>query len=141
MHGMKSVKIYQSFSLGAAVVFAIVGLIFLFIPERVLILFNTISSSMSWPQSPTDGFSFYLILAAAYMYIVTLLAYLMYRQPRSGCYPFLLAHAKLASATISLYLFFRHQPYLIYLANFCIDGLIGLVALYFRRNIKKQAYL
>lgn len=132
-------KIYRMFSLAAVLVFGAVGLTFLFLPHQALIFFNMISPYFGLPQSPADGLGFYLILAAAYMYLVTLLAYLMYRQPHSACYPFLLAHAKLASSVISLYLFLRHQPYLIYIANCGVDGLIGLAALYFYRVIKKRA--
>jgi len=51
------------------------------------------------------------------MYVVALLACLMYRHPGITYFPFLLANAKLASAVLCLYLFLAHQPYLIYLVN------------------------
>ncbi len=72
------------------------------------------------------------------MYLVTLLAYLMYRHPDEGQFPFLLANAKLASAALSLYQFLAHGPYLIYLANCLIDGLFGFVALCFYGKIKAR---
>jgi hypothetical protein len=72
------------------------------------------------------------------MYFVTLLAYLMYRYPEEKIYPFLLAQGKLASSLISIYLFLRYQPYLIYFANFVIDGFIGLAALYLMKRKKTE---
>jgi hypothetical protein len=89
-------------------------------------------------QSPIEGVSFFLILAVAYMYIVTLIAFSMYRHPQEKNYPFLLANAKLASSAISLYLFLIYQPYLIYIVNCIADGCIGLMALYFLQNLHKM---
>lgn len=122
-------KLYRPFSLLAAVTFALVGLIFLFIPDRVLVFFNGVSGTLGLPSSPVVGANLYLALAAAYMYLVTLLAYQMYRHPEVAVFPLLLAHAKLASAALSLYLFLTHGTYLIYLANCIIDGLIGAFVL------------
>ncbi|MBE3102157.1 MAG: hypothetical protein IMZ47_07825 [Firmicutes bacterium] len=130
-------RLYKLFSLTVAIIFAVVGLIFLFFPDWALIFFNSISGYLRLPQAPLQGTGFYLILASAYMYLVTLLAYLMYRHPEQNIYPFLLAQGKLASSVISIYLFFMHQHYLIYLANFVIDGFIGVVALYFFLKMKK----
>lgn len=131
-------RLYKMFSLTAALTFAAVGLIFGFFPDSPLIFFNTISGYFGLPQSPVEGSGFYLILAAAYMYLVTLLAYLMYRYPEQKIFPFLLAQGKLASSFISIFLFLRHQPYLIYLANFIIDGLIGIAALYLMKMKKAE---
>ncbi len=133
------VKLYRPFSLAAAVIFALVGLVFLFIPDRVLVFFSSMSGALGLPSSPVIGANFYLILAVAYMYLVTLLAYLMYRHPDVKMLPLLLAHAKLASAALSLYLFLTHGPYLIYLANCMIDGLIGTAALFFYVQTKAGA--
>jgi hypothetical protein len=129
-------RLYKLFSLTLAAIFAVVGLIFLFFPDSALIFFNSISSYLRLPQSPVQGSSFYLILASAYMYLVTLLAYLMYRYPEQNIYPFLLAQGKLASSIISIYLFLMHQPYLIYFANFVIDGFIGVAVLYLMKMKK-----
>ena len=127
-----NIKLYKSISLALAAVFALVGLIFLFIPNHVLILFNDISGYLGMPLSPAEGMNFYLILAVGYMYLVTLLAYFMYCCPEDPRYPLLLAHGKLASSVLSLYLFTAHQPCLIYIANGIIDGFIGIlvVAMY-----------
>jgi hypothetical protein len=131
------VRLYKVFSLTVAIIFAIVGLVFLFFSDWALIFFNSISGYFRLPQAPLQGSSFYLILASAYMYLVTLLACLMYRHSEQKIYSFLLAQAKLASSVISIYFFFMHQHYLIYLANFIIDGFIGIAALYFFLKMKK----
>jgi len=130
-------KLYKLFSIAVAVIFAVVGLIFLIFPDWPLIFFNNFSGYLGLPKAPLQGSGFYLILTSAYMYLVTLLAILMYRNPQQRVYPFLLAHGKMASSIISLYLFLIHQHYLIYLANFLIDGLIGIAALYLMKKMKK----
>lgn len=129
-------RLYKLFSLTIAAIFAVVGLVFLFFPNSALIFFNSISSYFGLPQSTVQGAGFYLTLASAYMYLVTLLAYLMYHYPEQNIYPFLLAQGKLASSIISIYLFLMYQPYLIYFANFVIDGFIGIAALYFMKMKK-----
>jgi hypothetical protein len=121
------VKLYKPISLTFMVLFAVTGLIFLFIPEGVLGFFNSFSSSLGMPQSPVAGLSFFLILASAYMYLVTLLAYMMSRYPDDPKYPLLLTHAKIASSVLSVALFLLHEHYLIYLANFLVDGIIGII--------------
>ncbi len=67
------------------------------------------------------------------MYLVTLLAGLMFRKPGNPLLPLLLAQAKLASSIFSLVFFFGRAPYLICLANAVVDGLIGalVLSLYF----------
>lgn len=132
-------KLYKLFSLALTVIFAVVGLIFLLFPDGALIFFNRISGYFGLPQAPLQGVGFYVILASAYMYLVTFLAFQMYRYPEQNIYPVLLAQCKLASAIISIYLFFMHQPYLIYFANFVIDGSIGITAI-FLMKMKKQEY-
>lgn len=129
-------RLYKLFSLVTAAIFAVAGLVFLFFPAAVPIFFNSISGYFGLPQAPVQGTDFYLILASAYMYLVALLAYLMYRYPEQNIYPFLLAQGKLVSSFISVYLFLVHQPYLIYFANFVIDGFIGIAALYFMKMKK-----
>ena len=98
--------------------------------------FNYVSTYLGMPHSPVQGVGFYLILAVAYMYVVTLLAFSMYRHPQEKSYPLVLANAKLASCAVSLYLFLIYQPYLIYIANGVVDGCIGLIALYFVEKLK-----
>jgi hypothetical protein len=135
-------KIYKSISLLLTVLFAATGLIFLFIPDRVLTLFNTLAASLNMAQSPVTGFNFYLILAVGYMYLVTVLAFLMFKNPRNKTFPVLLAHAKLASSILSLAFFLIQAHYLVYLANFIVDGVIGAVVLilYLKMRRSEWAY-
>jgi hypothetical protein len=136
-------KIYRPVSIVLMLLFAVTGLLFLFIPGQVLSLFNDISSSLGMRQSPVTGLSFYLILAVGYMYLVTVLAFLTYRHPENKYFPQLLAHAKIASSVLSLALFLLDAHYLIYLANFIIDGFIGafVLVLYFKQGkVVRWAY-
>lgn len=123
-------RLYRQLSLAAAVTFALVGLIFLLAPNQVHVVFNNLSAVLGMATSPAAGPSLYLALAVAYMYVVALLAYLMYRLPEVRLLPLVLAQAKLASAVLSLYLFVMHGPYLIYLANCLIDGMIGAAVMW-----------
>ena len=123
-------RLYRPLSLVFMLLFAATGLLFLAFPGDVLGLFNSISSRFGMLQSPTDGLSFFLILAVGYMYVVTVLAFLMFRHPENRSFPLLLINAKLASSVLSLALFLMHEPYLIYMTNFVIDGLIGATVLF-----------
>jgi hypothetical protein len=111
---------------GLAGTFAVVGIIFLAIPEKVLAAFNWLAAGLGWPLSTTDGYTLYLALAVGYMYLVTLLAWKIARDPGERIYPLLLVHAKAASAVICLGLFALQAHYLLYLANFIVDGAIAL---------------
>jgi hypothetical protein len=119
-------------------IFAVVGLLFLFLADDVLEFFNTIAAYIGMKQSPVEGVDFYLILASGYMYLVSLLAYLMFRQPDNPYFPFLLTNAKLASSVLSFCFFILHQPYPIYLTNCIVDGLIGFLVLYFYLQIRRR---
>ena len=127
-------KIYKPVSLTLMILFAITGLLFLFIPDRVLGLFNALSSFLNLPQAPVTGHGIYVILTGGYMYLVTMLAFLMFKHPQSKYFPFLLIHAKIVSSVLSLAMFVVQGHYLIYLANFLVDGFIaaGVAALYFK---------
>ena len=116
---------YRTISLFLAFLFSAVGAVFLFFPDAVISLFNGLSRPLGWPDSPPAGFHFYLILATGYMYLVALLAWLMFRHPDNGHFPFLLANGKIASSLLSLGFFLFHAHLLIYLANFVVDGAIG----------------
>lgn len=106
--------------------FAAVGIIFLAIPEKVLAAFNWLAAGIGWPESTTQGYTLYLALAAGYMYLVTILAWKIARSPGERVYPTLLVQAKGASALICLGLFALQGHYLLYLANFVVDGAIAL---------------
>ena len=128
--------LYKGTSLSLAVVFGIVGMVFLLIPGDVLSFFNRISPGLGFTESPVQGTGFYLVLAVGYMYLVTILAGFMYRYPKNTVYPLLLCHGKIASAVLSILLFAFHEPFLLYLGNGIVDGGIGIVVLiiYFHKK-------
>jgi hypothetical protein len=120
---------------GMAAVFAAVGGVFLAAPGSVISFFNSLSEHLGMSPAPASGPSLYSALAAAYMYMVTILAWNTARRPKENVFPRLLVQAKLASAAVSFGLFFVSGPYLVFLANGIVDGLIGAgVHVLFRRN-------
>ncbi len=135
---MKFLRLYKIISLTFSITFIIVGFIFLSIPDKVLVFFNTLSDYLGMAPMPVIGFDFYVVLAVAYMYLVALLAFWMYRHPENRFFPLLLANGKFASSLISFYAFFAHQPYLIFAVNGLVDGLIGLTVMIFYRKMKKR---
>ncbi|MHB1484928.1 MAG: hypothetical protein ACYCYI_09715 [Saccharofermentanales bacterium] len=136
MNEIMTVKAVKAISFLAFVIFIAVGLLFVLIPENVLIFFNDISDALGLVKSViTDG-GFYLALASAYMYIVAILAWLMFRHPEDKKYPFLLANAKLASSVLSLFFFIFRSAELIYITNCIVDGLIGIAALVYFLKLK-----
>ena len=130
-------RLYKSVSVFLAVVFAVVGVIFLFVPDGVLSLFNNLSDLLGMQTAPLQGGGFYLILAVAYMYLVTLLAMLMFRLPENRVYPFILINAKAASSVLSLLLFIFFHPYLVFLANCVVDGAIAAVVAILNLRMKR----
>jgi hypothetical protein len=132
-------KTYKAVSLILLVLFAVTGLLFLIIPDGVLGFFNSLSSYLGMLSSPSpmSGWNFYLILAVGYMYLVGILAFLMFRHPENRFYPLLLVQAKLASSFFSLVFFLLHAHYLIYLANFVVDGVIGIAVLVLYLKMRK----
>jgi hypothetical protein len=107
-----------------AVAFAAVGLAFLLAPSGVVAAFDALSLQIGLaPAGPAGGF--YLVLAVAYMYLVTLLAGWMYVRPENPVLPALLVNAKAASSLLSFGLFAFGEPALIFLANGLVDGLIA----------------
>lgn len=130
---------YKIISITLAVIFAIVGLLFLIASDGVLSFFNFISGKIGMRKAPLNYSGFYLILAVGYMYLVTIIAWLMFKHPMNKYFPMLLANAKLASSFLSLFMFIAGHPYLICLVNFIVDGCIGLIALVFYFRLKKGA--
>lgn len=122
-----------------SIIFLAVGFLFLLIPGKVLSFFNTVSGYLGFSPSPVDSTDFYLVLAVAYMYLAALLAFLMWRHPENRHFPLLLAHGKIASSLLSILLFAVRWPYLIFLVNFAVDGLIGIVAFIFSSKIKRTS--
>jgi hypothetical protein len=135
---MKNENFYRTFSITSAVIFAVVGALFLFIPDQVLNFFNRLSGPVGLPTTPVAAVNFYLILAVGYMYLVTVIAFLMYRQPENTLLPMLLANGKTASSVLSLAFFVIHAHYLVYLTNFLVDGMIGAAAWIFYFKLKRK---
>lgn len=129
---------YKIMSLVLAVLFACVGMIFLLMPGGVIGFFNTISRSFGMREAPLTGYQFFLILAAAYMYTVTLLAWLMFRFHENKTYPQLLVHAKVISSLLSFLFFIFHQPFLVYLTNGVVDGAIAVLVIVMYLRIHKS---
>lgn len=57
-------KYYKKISVAMALLFSIVGLIFLVVPNGVLSFFNSLSIEIGMKESPINGMGFYLILAS-----------------------------------------------------------------------------
>ncbi|GBD08442.1 hypothetical protein HRbin22_00682 [Candidatus Thermoflexus japonica] len=123
--------------LGAlAFAFAVTGVGFLVFPEAVLEGIERVGRSIGpFPSAP--GGRFWLILAFAYMILVTFLAGLSAWRP-STFRPMLwaLMAGKLASSLTALAFFMLDHPAFIYLLNFLVDGgivlLVGLCAWFLR---------
>lgn len=135
----KGLLFYRFASLTMAACFAAVGLAFYIAPGPVLEWFNRLSAPLGLAQAPVQPGTFFPVLALAYMYLVTLLAALMFRKPGHPLFPLLLAQAKLASSALSLLFFFGRDPYLVCLANAVVDGGIGALALWLSRLQKRRA--
>ncbi len=135
--GQTFLRAYRIISLMLSIIFLVVGFLFLLIPGKVLSFFNTVSGQLGFSPSPVNSIDFYLVLAVAYMYLAALLAFLMWRHPENRHFPLLLAHGKMASSFLSILLFAFRWPYLIFLVNFVVDGLIGIVVMIFSSKIKR----
>ncbi len=121
-----NVRLIRMTGYGLAATFAVVGLVFVVIPSEVLAAFNWLAAGLGWPESTTEPYTLYLALALGYMYVVTLLAWQTARHPWVRWFPWMLVHAKAASALICLGLFALQEQYLLYLANFVVDGAIAV---------------
>ncbi len=122
---------YRLVSLALAVGFAVAGLVFLFFPDE------TISLGQRAIGTPVGENRFFLILASAYMYVVTALAWSMFRSPDEPIYPRLLWQAKAVSSVLSFGFFLLHAPLPIYLANGVVDGALAVVVLVMFRGVAK----
>jgi hypothetical protein len=134
----KFIRVYKFVSFVLIISFALVGLIFLFFTNNVIIFFNNISLKIGFIQSPKETSEFYSALAVAYMYLVTLLAIMMFRQPKNKYFLLLLINGKMASSVISILYFLTYNPYLILLSNFIIDGTIAILLLFFYLKLRRS---
>ena len=132
--GNAMTAVYRTASLIMAVVFAVVGLLFLSCSDGVLAFFNRVSDAIGFPGGPEHAAGFYLGLAVGYMYLVTVIAFMMWRYPRDRVLPLLLINGKAASAILSLGLFVFQQPLLIYATNAVVDGAIAVGVLFLHKT-------
>jgi hypothetical protein len=121
-----------------APVFAVVGVLFLLIPGRVVALFNRVSAPWGLPPAPDGETGLFVLLAAAYMAVVTALAVIMARRPQDLLAPRLLALAKLASSVFSLGFILLRANYFIVLVNGVVDAIIGNIVLWLVLPPKKR---
>jgi hypothetical protein len=134
-----NIRLYKFTSFVLALIFAAVGALFLLKPDAALAFMNSLGRGFGCPEAPLNGAGFYLILAVGYMYMVTLLAVMMFRNPSLRIFPFLLAQAKGASGLLSVGLFIFHEHYFVYAANGAVDlALCGLAA-FMAAGIRKSA--
>ena len=132
-----TIRTYRVVSFILAAAFGVVGLAFLFLSSDVLALFNELAAAAGFERTETEAHQFYVILSAAYMYVVTLLAALMYLQPGNVTYPRLLINAKAASSILSFLVFFLAAPVFICLVNGIIDGLIAVLVISMDRGVRR----
>jgi hypothetical protein len=133
-------KIYRGISLIMTILFAATGILFLAWPDSLTLFFNQVSFLGEMQASPVSDGSFYLVLAAGYMYLVTILAFLMFKYPGNRYFPLLLIHGKLASSLLSLFLFLLRAPYQIFMANFIVDGIIGIIVIIMYLQMRKEKW-
>jgi hypothetical protein len=132
-------KMYKLVSLTLSIIFGIVGILFLALPEQVLNFFNAISLPFGFPESPTQGTGFFLILAVAYMYLVSMLAFMMYKNPENSSFPLLLINGKSVSSIVSILFIILYGHYLIYIVNALTDGSIALGVFLLNRKIRERS--
>ncbi len=120
-----SARLYRRLSGALCAAFALVGALFLLLPNTIIQLFDRWSGALGLATFASDA-GFFVALAVAYMYLVTLLAWAMARDPADPAPARLLVHAKLASSLISFALFLGARPHLLFLVNGVVDGAIAL---------------
>jgi hypothetical protein len=126
--------LYRSVSIVMAVVFAIVGLLFLVFSRDVLVMFNQISVALGVSPGPEQTSGFYVALGVSYMYLVSLISFLMWLRPQEQMLPLLLINGKAASSLLSATMFVADRPLLIYVANAIVDGAIAVGVYMLYRN-------
>jgi hypothetical protein len=118
-------KAYRPISLILSLTFSLVGFAFLVMPGTIYNVFNALSRFLGMVEPTEQGVEFYRILAVAYMYVVSLLAFSMYRHPDNRQFLWLLINAKFASSALSFLFFAVLHHYLMYLSNGIVDGAIA----------------
>ena len=114
-----------------AATFALVGSIFLLFPNGTVRTINAAGAIFRiFPPAPESDLRFWLSLAVSYMALVTVLAWLIQRDPRRYRHLMpVLAIGKFSSSFTCLLFFIFSSPAFLYLLNFLVDGSITLIAL------------
>ncbi len=114
-----------------AATFALVGSIFLLFPNGTVRTINAAGSIFRiFPPAPESALRFWLSLAVSYMALVTVLAWLIQRDPRRYRHLMpVLAVGKFSSSFTCFLFFVFSSPAFLYLLNFLVDGSITLIAL------------
>ncbi len=122
-------ELHSVLSLSMTVAFGVVGLVFVLMSSDVILFFNMLSRYAGMEEAVPGRERFYVALAGAYMYLVTVLAYLLYRYPDDRRLHLLLLNGKCASSALSLLFFFFDKPLLVYMTNGVVDATIGLLVI------------
>lgn len=137
---MSASRLYRLVSAVLCASFAVVGALFLLAPGAVLALFDRWSAALGLAVSGGAPGELFVVLAGAYMVLVTLLAWAMARAPEDPVPARLLVQAKWASALLSFAVFFLRQQQLVLLVNGVVDGAIGaLVLLLLRAQVQRAS--
>ena len=115
-----------------AVSFAVVGLLFIAVPNGVLDTISDLGDSLGdFARAPHTEEQLWLALAFAYMVVITGIC-LVVQADVVRYRPFLLvlAAGKTASSLGSLGFYLFDQDVFIYLLNFLVDGFLALAALW-----------
>jgi hypothetical protein len=131
---------YRFISLALAATFAGVGLAFLLTPGSVAAFVGHLSRWVPMPAGEVES-GLFRALAAAYMYLVTWIAWRMFGRPDEAVWPGILAQAKLASATFSVVLILLLGATLLLVANAIVDALLGVLAIWLRRQVLRRRSL
>jgi hypothetical protein len=116
---------------GLAVSFAVVGSLFVLAPDGTIRVLNAVGGALgSFTPAPESALRFWLSLGAAYMVLVTLLAWVAQRDlRRHRDLLWILAAGKAVSSLTCLVYYLFSMDAFVYLANFVVDGSIALTAI------------
>ncbi len=117
-------------------VFTSVGTLFLLGPEVPLRGLNSMACRFGMGVSPLHGTGFFSVMTSAYMAVVAILAFRIFRQPEVPLNPLLLAQAKMSSSLFSFGAFLIHRPDFILLVNGFVDGGLALLAFVIYRSAR-----
>ena len=131
---LKQERWAQWFFRGSALVYFVVGVMFIAIPDTILVWANGLSASLrtGLPPIPTGGGHFWTALAFSMMMTIAgICMAAQYNLRRNNGLVILLLISKSASAVSGFVLFATQHPYFAYLAIGLVDGSLFLASLYF----------